>query len=32
MKTAIFCILALIILIGAFYYFWVIRNEGDDND
>lgn len=32
MKTAIFCILALVMVIGAFYYVWVIKNEGGDDD
>ena len=32
MKTAMFCILALIMVIGAFYYFLVIKHEGEDDD
>lgn len=28
---AIFCIGALILTIGAFYYFLVIKHEGDDD-
>ena len=30
--TAVRSILALVILIGAFYYFLVIRGDGDDED
>lgn len=32
MKLAIFCLLALVMIIGALYYFWVIKNEGDDDE
>lgn len=31
MKSGILCFLALLVVIGAFYVFWVIKGGGEDD-